>query len=128
MQQADIILGLLFPANQDSTKSVHPAVCSFRDPAACFESRRSSNQFGFLPARTNVRRKSEFLGQIAHLGIVIPFVQAQVLRFAQRGSRPFDGNAGDRRPRQLEIVDVGSAHGQSDRDPVALDQKTSLGA
>lgn len=128
MQQTEIICRLLFPSNQNSTESVHPTVCSFHDPATRFELCESPDQLGFFTARANVRRESEFLDQFTDLVIVIPFVQAQVLRFVQRGSGSFDGNAGDCFPRQFEIVDVRSAHRQSDRDPAALDQKTSLGS
>ena len=128
MQHSSVILRLLFPTNQDSTESVHPTVCPFCHPPAGFESRGPSDQPGLLAARTNVRGESEFPRQTANFVVVIPFVQTQALRLVQRWPGPFHGNAFDRLPRQLEVVDVRPRHGQSHRNAVGLHQQTSLGA
>ena len=128
MQNAHVILRLFLPTNQDSTESIHPTVGAFNHPAAGFEANAPPNQLRLLAARTNVRREPEFPRQITHFIKVIPFVQTQALRFMQRRSRPFHGNAFDRLPRQLEVVDVRSRDGQSYRNAVSFDQQTSLGA
>lgn len=128
MQHASVILRLLFPANQDSTESVHPTVGPFGHPAACFEARGPSNQPRLLTTRTNVRCKPEFPRQTANFVTVIPFVQTQALRFVQRRPGSFHRNAFDRLSRQLEVVDVRSSNGQPHRHAVGFHQQTSLGA
>ncbi len=127
MQHARVILRFLFPTNQNATVSIHPTVCPFSHPAVSLEARGTPDQLCFLTARANMRRELEFLRQITHFVIVIPFVQAQVLRPVPRRPRSFHGNAFDRLPRKLEVVDVGSRHGQSYRNTVRLGEQTSLG-
>ena len=128
MQHASVILRLLFPANQDSTESVHPTVGPFGHPSAGFEARGPSNQPRLLTTRTNVRCEPEFPRQAANFVIVIPFVQTQALRFVQRRPGSFHGNTFDRLSRQLEVVDVRSSNGQPHRHAVGFHQQTSLGA
>jgi len=128
MQHPCVILRFLLPADQDSTEPIHPTVRPFRHPAAGLEPCGPSHQLRFLTTRTNVRREPEFPRQITHFVKVIPFVQTQALRFLQRRSRSFHGNAFHRLPRQLEVVHVRSPDGQPHRDAVRFDPQTSLGA
>ena len=51
-----------------------------------------------------------------------------MLPFAPRGPWSFHGNALDRFPHQFEVIDIGAAHGQSDRNALALGEEASLGA
>ena len=128
MQHTHIVFGLFIPTNQNSAETVHPTVCSLDHPAPRFEASVPLDLLRLFSARTNVRRETEFFSQITHFVVVIPFVQAQVLRFVQRRPWSLDGNASEGLPRQLEIVDVRSSHRQSDGNPAALHQETSLGA
>ena len=128
MQHPCVIIRFFLPADQDSTESIHPTVGALNCPAAGFEANAPPNQLRLLAARSNVRREPEFPRQITHFIKVIPFVQAQALRFLQRRSRSFHRNALHRLPDQLEVVDVRSSNGQPHRHAVGFDQQTSLGA
>ena len=128
MQHARVILRFLLPTNQNATVSIHPTVRPLSHPAASLEPRGTPNQLRFFTARANMRREPEFHCQITHFVIVIPFVQTQVLRPAQRRPGSFYGNAFECLPRELEVVDVGARYGQSHRNTVRLGEQTSLGA
>ena len=128
MQHSRVILRFLLPTNQNATVSIHPTVCPFSHPAASLEPRAAPDQLGLLAARANMRCEPEFPRQVTHFVIVIPFVQTQVLWLVRRWPGSFHGNALDRLPRQLEVVDVRSRHGQPDRNTVRLGKQTSLGA
>ncbi len=120
VQHARVILRFLFPTNENATVSIHPAVCPFSYPAASLEPLGTSDQLRLLTARANMRREPEFHRQITHFVIVIPFVQTQVLRPVPRRWGSSYGDAFDRLPRELEVVDVRARHGQSYRNTVRL--------
>ncbi len=128
MQHTRVILRFLLPTNQNATVSIHPTVCPFSHPAASLKPRGTPDQLRLLTARANMRREPEFRCQITHFVKVIPFVHTQVLRLVQRRPGSFHGDAFDRLPRKLEVVDVCSRHGQSHRNTVRLGEQTSLGA
>ncbi len=128
MQHTRVILRFLLPTNQNATVSIHPTVCPFSHPAASLKPRGTPDQLCLLATRANMRREPEFPRQVTHFVEVIPFVQTQVLRLVQRRPGSFHGNAFDRLPRKLEVVDVCSRHGQSHRNTVRLGEQTSLGA
>ena len=128
MQHAHVIFRFLLPTNQNATVSIHPTVCPFSHPAASLEPRGTPKQLRLLTARANMRREPEFPRQITHFVIVIPFVQTQVLRPVPRRWGSSYGDAFDRLPRELEVVDVRARHGQSHRNTVRFGEQTSLGA
>src|SRR3990172_8873402 len=128
MEHTQIVLGFLFPTDQDAPEAVHPTVRSFHHPASGFESRTALQQSGLFAASANVGRKPELAGQVTDFIIVISLVQRQVLRLVQAGPRLLDRNTLDRFPSQFEIIDVGAGGGQADRDALGLDQQTALGA
>ncbi len=128
MQHSRVVLRFLFPTNENATVSIHPTVCPFSHPAASLEPRGTPDQLRLFTARANMRREPELHRQITHFVIVIPFVQTQVLRPVRRRWRSSYGNAFDRLPRELEVVDVRARHGQSHRNTVRLGEQTSLGA
>jgi len=128
MQHTRVILRFLLPTNQNATVSIHPTVCPFSHPAASLKPHGTPDQLRLLTARANMRREAEFRCQITHLVKVIPFVQTQVLRLVQRRPGSFHGDAFDRLPRKLEVVDVRPGHGQSHRNAVRVGEQTSLGA
>ncbi len=128
MQHTRVILRFLLPTNQNATVSIHPTVCPFSHPAASLEPRGTPDQLRLLTARANMCREPEFPREATDFVIVIPFVQAQVLRPVPRRPRSFHGNVLDRLPRTFEVVDVRARHGQSHRNTVRLGEQTSLGA
>ena len=128
MQHSRVVLRFLFPTNENATVSIHPTVSPFSHPAASLEPRATPDQLRPLTARANMRRTPEFHRQITHFVIVIPFVQAQVLRLVPRRPGSLHGDAFDRLPRKLEVVDVRACHGQSHRNTVRFGEQASLGA
>ncbi len=128
MEHTRVVLRFLLPTNQNATVSIHPTVCPFSHPAASLEPRGTPDQLCLLTARANMRREPELPGQVTHFVKVIPFVQTQVLWPVPRRWRSSYGNAFDRLPRELEVVDVRARHGQSHRNTVRLGEQASLGA
>ena len=126
MQHTQIILRSFLPPDQDSTKSVHPTVCSLHDPASGFEACRSLESLCFFAPRTKVECIMKLGGQCSNFVIVIPFVQTQTLRFRWCRSGSFDRNTHQSFAGQLEVIDVGSGDGQSHGNARCVGQQTAL--
>ena len=60
--------------------------------------------------------------------VIVPFVQAQVLRRGVRRLGPIDHDRLNRRAKQLRVMDVGPGDHDAQRATVGLDDQTSLGA
>jgi hypothetical protein len=77
MHQAEIVLGLPLPANQQRTEPIVPAIGSLHDPATCFASPARSGLFTTTP---NVRHDASPFEPSVYIRIVIALVQATVDR------------------------------------------------
>src|SRR6266849_4425880 len=122
MEKRQVILRLLVPADQQAAKAIHPGMRPFDHPPARPESRFRFERLGFLPARPNVGGKAEFLEGVAHLGVIIPFVQTHPLRPFLRRLRTLDDDAVDRRAYQFHVVAVRSFHRHPDGHAMAVRQ------
>jgi hypothetical protein len=128
MNNGSIVFRFLFPADEHPAEPIHPTVRSFHHPAPRSLAGASARHRRLLSARRDVSDHPQRSQECTHLVKVIPFVQTQVVRAVQRRPWSSHGNAFDRLPHQLEVVDVRSRDGQSHRNAVSFDQQTSLGA
>src|SRR5262249_55560224 len=130
MEERDVVLGLLAPADEHAAVAVHPAVRPLHHPPPRLGPRPPLQLLRLLAPRPDVRREAELLGDVPHLVVVVALIQAQPLRLVGAGPRPgpVGREALRRRAGRLHVVAVGAVHGQAHRDAAALDQQTALGA
>src|SRR5260370_34209661 len=126
MEKSQIVLWLFVPADQQTTKAIHPRMCPFNHPSACFEPCLLLDRFGFFSTLANVSRKAEFAKGLAYLLIVIAFVQTHALRQLLSWFWTPGGNALKGRACQLHISAVGSLNHQSDRHSVPFCEQTAF--
>jgi hypothetical protein len=128
MQQSNIVLGLLAPANQNATETVHPTVCPLHYPTPSPITGLPLHFLRFLLFGRDVGGETEFLGDLLYFVISVAQIQAQPLRLLGRWLGPLDRDAFQGFFDHLHVGSVGAVHGQSDRDTLALDQQAAFGA
>jgi len=73
MQDGDVVLFLLFPADQDSAKAILPTVRAFDDPTARFSVASLLREF-FFAACANMCGVSAAVRHISYNAVIVPFV------------------------------------------------------
>src|ERR1700735_182927 len=84
MQQGDIILGFLAPADENATEAVHPTMGAFHHPAPRLGPGLPLDLLGFLAPRTDVRGETELLHDLSHFVVVIAPCPSTSLAAARR--------------------------------------------
>jgi hypothetical protein len=128
MQKTQVIAHFLVPPNQHAPEAIHPTMGAFYDPAPGFETRFVLEHFGFFAPRKDGGREAKLDEEVAHLVIVIAFVQTHPLGSVCGRSGPLDGNTLDGLPRQLEIIAIRSSDRKADGHPAAVGEETAFGA
>ena len=126
LQQGEVVLVLLGPADQDPAVSVYPRVGGLDYPPAGAPAGSAGLFLDLLAACPDVRREVVAGDQLAGLLVVIGLVQTDVLRRLGRGLWPLDRDRVERRLQQLVVVAVGALVVEPDRDPRALRKDRSL--
>lgn len=125
MQEADVVLNLLLPANQQPTSAVDPGVCTFDFPTAGFAA--SVLWFGWCVAfGGEMGLIATAMCQAFHGLSDIAFVEAKMLRLTLRRLGTLAGNILQRLLHQFLVVHVGSVHRRSNRDASTIDQDRTL--
>src|SRR5262245_39419939 len=127
MQQGNIVLGLLAPADQDAAETVHPTVRPLYHPTPRLGTRLPLHLLRLVLFRRDMGCEAELVRDVLHLVIGVAQVQAQPLRLVGRWLGPFHGDALDRVTHHLHVRPVGAVHGQSDGDALGLDQQAAFG-
>src|SRR3954452_10161850 len=104
MQQAEVVLDLLLPADQDPAEPVHPAMGPLHDPTASLVSRLTLQCLGLLATRPYMRREPELADQLPRVVVVVALVQAHPLGARRRRLGPVHRDALQRRLDQLLVV------------------------
>ena len=128
MEHGQICIGSNFPANKQSSKTIHPRVGALAHPAARLLSSASLQLLGPFAPRTNVSGEIEFIRQLSDLVIVVAFVEAEILRGFWRRFGSANRDAFERLPRHFEVVPVGALDGEAHWNATRFDQDTSLGS
>src|SRR5438874_13798435 len=97
MEKGQIVLWLFVPPHEQAAKAVHPRMGPFHDPPPRFEARFALDGVSLLSAWANMGRKAELAQDVAHLVVVIPFVQTHPLRVFLGRLWTGDDDALDRR-------------------------------
>src|SRR5579871_4387571 len=128
MQQGNIILGLLAPADQDATEAIHPTMRPLHHPTTRLVACLPLHLLRGPLLGWQVHREVELFGDRLHLVIVIAQVQTQPLRIVGRRRGTLHGDTAEGFFDHLHIGTVGAVHGQSDGDALALGQQAALAA
>ena len=122
-----MVVGLLFPSDQQSSEAVQPTGRALHLPAPRLVRRVAKDVPGLLGNRPDVAHETQQFHQPLHEAVIVSLVQAQVLRRG-RGIGPRDRPSAERLGQKLAVVDVGRGHHQVHRDAVALNEQREFGA
>lgn len=125
MQEAQIIRGFLFPANQQAARAVGPRVRSFDNPSARFAASASRHR-GALALAGNVNDVSSTLSAASHRFRVVALIRAKMLLVTPFRRWAFYGDALKCFCDQLLIVHVRARDGDSNGNPRAVRQHRAL--
>ena len=120
LQQGEVVLVLLGPADEDRAVAVQPGVAGLDDPASGAPPGGAELVLDLLAAGADVRREVVVIDQIADLGVVVGLVQADALRSLGGRLRALDRDRVERGLQQLVIVAVRALMIEPDRDSRAL--------
>lgn len=80
LQQREVVLGFLRPADQERAVSVEPGVTGLDYPAASVPVRPAALQLDFVAAAADVRLEAASGGEFTDPGVGVAAVEAQPLR------------------------------------------------
>ena len=126
MKHCQIVLDLLLPANEKATKAIQPGVGSLHHPPPCPVPRDTRLVSGFFSTGTDMCSVTPARQQLTDDIVVIPFVQAHVLRGILARARPLDYDRFQCRLHHLHVVPVRSLNGHGQGNAVTLGQQTTL--
>src|SRR5205085_378916 len=126
MKKGQIVLRLFVPTDEQAAKAVHPRMRPFHYPTPRFEARFSLDGFGLLSSWANMGGKAELTQDIAHLVVVVAFVQAHPLRLLLAWLGTVDDDAFDGRSHQFHIVAIGALNRQTDWQTVPLGEQAAF--
>jgi hypothetical protein len=122
MEKPQVVLGLLVPANQQTSKPIHPGMRPLNDPPARFEASDVLDRFGLFSTRTHMRRKIKLFQDSIHLVIVVACIQAHPLGSLLVWLGSLDDQAFDRWAGQFHVMSIGTLNHQANRDAMSLSQ------
>ena len=103
-------------------------MCPFDDPATGLEVRIVLPLLFFLAAGFDVRLVVASLEKLLHVLRMVTLVQADVLATTRRGFRPGDWDAVESRLKKFDVVSVGAADFNSQRDTATVSENRPLGS
>lgn len=127
MEQCFVVFGLLFPADENPPKAVHPRGDTLDDPAAGAPTAVTFRDL-LLAARLDVRSVATPFGFAADGVRIEAFVAAEMLSPMRSGTRATDRDAVERRVKEPLVMRIGAGNGQADGHPSAIGQHRPLDA
>ena len=128
MKHSEVGIGSFFPAYEDTTKTVHPAVCAFNDPTPSFVACVVFNGLRLFAARTNMSGKAKLIQQVTYFARIIAFIHAHALRVLIGRGGPLDQDVFQCALHQLDVVPIRPLNFNGQRNTLCLGQYTTLGA
>jgi hypothetical protein len=80
LEQREVVLGFLRPADQERAVAVEPGVAGFDDPASCAPSRSGSFELELVGAAADVGGVTAAGGEVVDPEVGVAAVQAEALR------------------------------------------------
>lgn len=121
-----MIFGGTFPPDPQPAKVVVPAIGSFNDPTPRLLAADGTGESGLSPT-PNMRPDAAGASLAFGLVVVVPFVQAEVLRTSGSSGRT-QWNRVERSADHVHVVDVGAGERHRQRDALAVGQNVAFGA
>src|SRR3990170_1890265 len=90
LEQGEVVLVFLRPADQERPVAVQPRVAGLDDPAAGAPAGGAQLALDLFAARADVRREPASGDELAHAVVVVAAVEAQTLRLLGRRLGPLD--------------------------------------
>lgn len=116
LQQGEVVLGLLRPANEQGAVTVEPGVTGFDNPAAGTPVRVAQALLHLLAAAGDMRDKPRAGEQIATDAVVVAGIEAETLGYRERRLWSCDRDRGKGGLQEQVVVAIGAGVGQSDGD------------
>ena len=127
LQEGEVVLVLLGPADEDRAIAVQPGVAGLDDPASRAPAGGAELVLDLLAAGADVRGQLVVIDQLANFGVVVGLVQADALRLLFGRRRALDRDRVQRAPQQLVVVAVRALVIEPDRDARALREDRAFG-
>ena len=124
MYDGEVICGNHLPTDQESPVPIVPAVGALNDPSPGLLAADGTRQRG-LAAAPDMRRYTARPRFLFRLRIVVPFVQADVLR-PPGPARRSNHHGVERLAEHVFVVDVGSRDGDAQGNPVRVCQNVAF--
>ena len=125
-EEADEAFFGFFKTHEEFAEAVQPGVSAFDYPAPCLEIRLGAFGFGLFAALFDVRTIAARLDLLEGRLAFVAGIRAQILDGLLRGLRPRDDDGIKRRGQQLDVMHVGPADDERERDPTAVHQQAAL--
>ena len=100
-----------------------PGVGALDDPAPGAKAGLALERLGLLATGADVTGEAKLASELAHLGVVVALVQTEPVRRLRSRLRLLDRDRLDRRPGQLEVVDVRARRFDAERDALTLGEE-----
>src|SRR5258708_31912958 len=126
MKKCQVVLWLFVPAYKQPTKTVHPGMRPFHHPTARFEPGLPLDGPGLFSSWANMGGKAEFVEDVAHLVIVVTFVQTHPLQLLFGWLWTLDDDAFDGRAYQFHVMAVASPPRHAKSDPLPPCEEASF--
>src|SRR5215210_986946 len=102
MEQSEVILGFLVPADQEGAEAVEPGVAAFDHPSSCPRAGVALERLCLLTPGADMSGEPELFEKIADLAPVIVLIHAHALRLLGSGSGFLHLNVFESFPGELE--------------------------
>jgi len=126
LEEREVVLVFLRPADEDRAVAVQPRVARFDDPAVCLPVGVGGFEVDLFAAGANVRRQLVVDDEAAAVGVVERLVQAQALRCFGGRFGTLDRDRVERALQEEVVVAVGALVVEPDRDALRLGEDRSL--
>ncbi len=97
LEQGEVVLGFLRPADQERAVAVEPGVAGFDDPASGAPAGSGAFQFEFVAAPTDVRREAAAERELVDPWVGVAAVETEALRMLGGRLGPVDRHRVERR-------------------------------
>ena len=126
LEEGEVVLVVLRPADQDPAVAVEPGVACLDDPASRAPAGGADLVGDLLAARTDMRAELVLAREFADVGVVVGPVEAEALGSFRRRRWPLDRDRVERAFQEEVVVAVGALVVESDRDALPLAEDRSL--
>jgi len=126
LEEREVVLVFLRPADKDRAVAVQPRVARFDDPAACLPVGVADLEVDLFAAGADVRRELIVDDELVALAVVVGLVEAEALRRFRGRLGTLDRDRVECALQEQVVVAVGALVVEPDRDALRLREDRSL--